>query len=514
MRRLLFVLFAALVPLSAHAGDGKKEKAPPVFQPKLRFSYGDDNLLVGAGETKKSSPAAYFGGECNKTSLDRTTPTDCSKNALNMIFYTRLTLEPYFQPEAAVNLLVDVEKSVFQDDGSYLRANYFMDDQHETFWAITLFPFDADRLRLGYFQDVQWGGTNSFPKNLRRAFAPGLKFDLDYRYWHVFVGMKTALVRSPTDDILDNKGGNTLKNVERTFYGFLGGAGFEFSDTGLRLELNGGFFNKGTNTRRNALGQPIYAGGVSARFSWSSGLPIGRQIDLRIYQQDPIRDELFKREAMRHGDLSFRAEIEASELAQDLEDPDHVDSTKNEWSTMGHVGFGMKYGFFRLFADVIARELTAITFDVPGFVPNQALPDNVKVTPEVFGSVGFDYTFDPYGITIGGSVGVLKPATYEGVPPEPTNASPVDQGSSKTVVRGPSPLDWDILPQGEDELPVYMVRFDFRWVYYEAFGVAAQVYYGRDENTAQVEQDSFGHNVRVFQEPNTIGFQVLTQMKF
>ena len=91
---------------------------------------------------------------------------------------------------------------------------------------------------------MQWGGTNSFPKNLRRAFAPGLELDLDYRYWHVFVGMKTALVRSPTDDILDNKGGNTLENVERTFYGFLGGAGFEFSDTGPRLELDGGFFNR------------------------------------------------------------------------------------------------------------------------------------------------------------------------------------------------------------------------------------------------------------------------------
>ena len=524
MRRLTPKRLAALLLLAlpAFGPVGALAQIPPQGQEsttessafpntRLTFVFGDDNVLVDAGETKNSSPAPYF-GRCNETDLDRASPMDCGGLGTNLLLYKRLEFSPFFQPEAALSL--DVSADGIADSGSYLRANYFMDDRHETYWSITMFPVDSDSMRLGFHHDINWGGTDSFPKNFRRGAAPGLQYQLDMRYWYLFVGAKTALVRSPAEDILDNPGGNTIKNVERTFYGFLGGVGFEILDTGLRFEVNGGFFNKGTNTRQNALGKPIYSGGVSGRVSYRTGLPIGRQIDLRLFQIDKLREELLRREVYRTGDVSIAVELETTYLVQDLEDPDRVNSTKLEESIMGHLGFKLKYGQFRLHIDAIFRDLTAITFDVPGFVPYQALSEDVDVSPEIFGSIAADYNFQPWDITVGLAFGILQPATYAGVAPVGATASGVDLGRRKVVVRGARSGDWDILPAGEDELPVYMVRFDVKWSYYDKFQVLAELSYGRDDNRAQIFQDAQGHNVRQFDEANSLGFMLMAVMQF
>ncbi len=507
-------MILALVPFVAGAQERKDEKkTEPFLNTSITWVFGDDNVLVGAGETRKSSPSAYF-GDCPTTLTDRTESTDCAGNATRLTLYKRMKLSPFFQPEAALSIDLDIENGDLADSGSYIRTNYFMDTRHETYWAFTLYPVDADRLRLGFHPDVSWGGTDTFPKNFRAGLAPGIQFDLDYRYWHLFLGFKAARVKSPAEDTLDNPGGNELKNVQRTFYGALAGAGFEVMDSGLRFEVNGGFFNKGTNTRQNALGQSILAGGISGRVSFRRGLRIGRAIDVRIFQQDKVRDELFRRETYRTGALSLAIEGEFSWLVQDLEDPDRVQSTKNESSFMGHLGFKMKYGFTRVHADLIYRDLTAILFDVPGFVPYQALSENATVSPELYASVAVDYNIQPVDLTLSVTLGILQPATYAGVSPTGSTASTVDQGNTKLVVRGSRAGDWDILPPGQDELPVFVGRLDLKWSYYEAFQCIGSLWYGRDDNLASVQQDETGHLLRAFEEPNAVGFTLVSHVAF
>ena len=518
MRRLapLVLLFTLGWGTCALAQSKKKEEstvAEPWMNTRITFSFGDDNVLLDAGESKRNSPMAWF-GSCPPAGATADDPTGCGKNLTDLVLYKRLKLSPFFQPEAALALSIDVMEGMFQDAGSYVRANFFMDDRHETYWAVTLFPVDADRLRLGYYYDVSWGGTDVFPKNYRDGYAPGLKYDLDMRYWHLFVGAKAARLLSPAADTLDNPGGNTIKNVERTYYGVLGGLGFEVLDTGLRFEMNGAFFHKGNNPRMNALGKAVYSGGGSARLSFRRGLAIGNQIDLRIHQQDPVRDQLFKKERYRTGDVSVAVEAEGTFLVQTLEDPDRVDSTKNEMSWMAHAGFKLKYDFFRLFLHFIYRDLTAVTFDAAGLVPYQALSENTEVTPEISGQIAADFNIQPYDITLGLGLLVLKPASYIGTATAGATAGPADQGLRKTVVRGPLASSWDLLPPGEDELPVFLLRMDVKWSYYEAFGVLLTLFYQRDENVTQVVQDDEGHNMRQFDEPNAFGFNVMAQLQF
>ncbi|MFT5429925.1 MAG: hypothetical protein ACI9OJ_000598 [Myxococcota bacterium] len=518
--RWLLALALAGLMASPVASAQEQDPSPDTTDnawPKTRisFTFGHENVLVKPGETKESVPGALFGA-CDKSILARTTSQECGGVAANLVLYKRLTFSKTFQPEAALSLRIRASDSGadMDDNGSYLRLNYFLSPSHDKFWALTLFPVDADRMRLGYHYDVSWGGTDSFPKNFRRGAAPGLKFDLDYKYWHFFVGAKGALVRSPADDILDNPGGNTLKNVVRVFYGGLAGFGVEFMDTGLRLEMNGGIFNKGTNTRQNAIGQDILAGGVSGRLSYRFGMPIGRQIDIRLYQQDPIRSELFEKENYKGGKFSMAAEIEGTFLIQSLEDPDRVNSTRNEQSWMSHVGFAMKYGHFRMHLHAIYRDLTAILFDVPGFVPYQALPENTETSGEIYASLAADYNIQPIDLTIGLKFGLLKPATYNGIVPAGTTASSTDQGRRKVVVRGSGTGDWDILPAGEDELLVFSTELSVKWSFYDFFAVVGEISYERDDNVAQVIQDAQGHNVRVFDEPNRLGFMILSEMLF
>lgn len=515
---LLSLPFVAAAQLPG-SDEAKKKKVPadttreaPFPTAALTFVFGDDNLLVGAGETRKSSPAPYF-GKCHATTIERADPNDCGDSMTNLLLYKRLKVSPYFQPEGALSLDLRFGEDVdLADAGSFIRANFFMDKRHETYWAVTMYPVDADKMRLGYHYDTSWGGTDSFPKNFRRGYAPGVQFDLDYRYWYLFVGFKGAQVRGPSTDILDNPGGNELKIVERSFYGGLLGTGFEFGDSGVRLEANGGFFNKGTNPRQNALGEPIYAGGASARLSFRRGLPIGRRIDAGLFQIDRLREELLRKEQYRVGKLSVAVEGEFSWLIQNLEDPDHVDSTKNESSYMGHLGLKLKYGYWRLHVDAIYRDLTAILFDVPGFVPFQGLSEDVEVSPEIFTAISTDYNIQPIDLTIGVTLGLQIPATYTGVAPTGNTASEVDQGNRKVVIRNPT--SWDILPPGEDELPLFVARLDVKWSYYDTFYVIASLWYGRDDNLASVTPDAAGHNVRDFEEPNAVGFTLLSQMRF
>jgi hypothetical protein len=517
------LLLGTLAASTAQAGE--------YLDAKISFPFADDNVLRGAGEDRQSSPGIYIGGSPSP-SIDRILP-DRYDSFMHIGLYKMLDLSEVFVPEAALYLKLDIAKGTIRDDASYIRLNFVWDRHTDESQAspgigqkdlkptlglgdsvfLELFPIDADRLRLGFHYEVTWGGTDIFPRNFRTTPAPAARVGVDIGEFYAFAGIKTALIKSAVEAKLANAEGNETLFVERTFYGGLFGAGVELGVDGLWLEANGGVFEKGTNNKAEVLGKPIIAAGGSAMLSFSRGLPIGRRLDLNLFRADPVRFDLTETEPYG-GPVSFRVAGEYTLLTQTLADFDFTGSTKNELSMAGFASAAVKAGGARVLLDGGFRDLTFITADVPGFFPYSALPEAAEVTPEFSAVLSFDYLFQTVGLTPYVSVGFQMPATYKGSLPAGQNNSQVSQGVQHVVVRGDEPGDWDILPEGEEVMPVLSTLGGLRWTYEDTFAALFQLDYSYDPDRAQIRKDENGIGRRVFVDPNRLGVSLLASVRF
>lgn len=520
--RYALVLFAA-VALFAGSARGQ------VFdETTISFSFADDNVLRDPGETRVNSPNAYFGQQ-GSSYVDRFEDSVFNRTGSRLVLSRKFDTGRLFA-DGSLRMRVGCDEwgnYAFRDDGTFIRLNFQPNDGFAS--ALTFYPVDADRFRLGYHWDISWGGSSSFPQNFRRGLAPGLKWTVKAGMLDAFAGMKTALIRSPAEGTLDNPGGNTNQYVERAYYGFLGGAGVE-PLRGLRLDVSGGYFEKGTSTRASVLGKAITSGGVSAQVSYHVGSEVGHRLDLRLYQLDP--EEYPLDDPSRYeGRFGFDAAFEFSRLVQTLEDPDHYASTKNEWSNAFYFSSGVRYRKLRVHVDGVYRDLTYIVHNVPGFVPGQALSEEADLSHgggfdtlpewlngELFGVLSVDYFFEPLGLTPAVSLGWLLPATYkptdEGLTIEGPYPADHATGIQKVVVRGSSSGDWDILPVGEEEMPVFISKFNLKWSLGKNYSMVGEVSYTRDNNFAQVLMDDHGHAKRRFDKPDILGIGVVSELRF
>jgi len=470
---------------------------------RIDFPFADDNILRDAGEDRQSSPDASF-----------TPPSGIDYDSfIHLGLYKRLDKGEAFVPEAALYLKLDVAEGELRDDSSYIRLNYFVDGKaRKNSLYMQFIPVDADRERLGFHHEISWGGTDTFPVNFRGSHAPAAKLGFDSDVFYLYGAVKTALLRSAAELELDNETGNTTLFVERTFYGYLGGTGVELGVKGLWLEVNGGYFQKGTNNKAEVLGKPVHAFGGSAQLSYASGTKIHRRIDLGLYRLDPKRfDVTASNETVE--DTEFRVALEGTALDQVLADLDNPGSTGHELSLAGFLSSAIQHKDLRIHLDAGMRELSFLTFDVPGFIPNAILPNGAETTPELSGVLAADYSFEN-GLTPYGQFGVQMPAVYRGVVPAGQNAATVLQGVNRVVVRGTDPGDWDILPEGEEEQVVLSSKMGLRWTYAKDFSILAELTYKNDPNRALLRKDAYGIAHRVFVDPNILGIAVLASMRF
>lgn len=564
-RFILIVAVVSLLPLGIRAEQkpapkkDSKETKGPFDKVTVSFSFADDNTLRDPGETRINSPDAYF-GQSTSSALDRFGGSAYHQSMARILLNKKLEKKGIFQPEGTLRLVAvrdDNGKYDLFDDGTFLQLNW--DVGARTKVKALLLPIDSDHFRLGYHYDITWAGSNTFPKNFRRGLVPGAKLGIGGEFgekqtWEAFVGMKTALIRSPAQDILDNPGGNTNQYVERAYYAAVGGGHVE-PVKGLTLGVSGGYFQKGTSTKSEILGKAIDSWGYGGYVAYKTGATVGSRLDMRLYLEDPERFPLQSAAAQpdkkedvafdfdsddsdsgqqfsgESSGLGFQIALEYIRLGQVLNDFDNYGSTKTEESNALAFSAGLRADRFRAFFDLIYRDLTYITFNVPGFVPYEAVSENVDLshggsldflpdflTGELFGVVSFDYFIEALGLTPAVSFGLQMPATYmpkdSGLkingpfPPEHLS------GVRKVVVRGVNDDDWDILPAGEDEMPVFVTKLLLKYTYNKQFSAFCELLYAVDNNYAQVLIDDHGHAKPVFDKPEVLGFGLVAELTF
>lgn len=542
MRRisiLTCMLGSLLAAPAARAGD--------FVDTRLNFTLTDENLLVKPGETTPSVPGVRI-GQPNSLGIlffdNYDTRYTGYENLTHLVIYKKMGTARFTAEAAYVLRLLqftDVNLSSI-DDGSYIRLTYWFDRNHEAGGrkmnlALTAFPLNADRMRLGYSYRISWGGSPVFfkfnpdlpvgaaPFVTNTNPAPGAKLQLSDERWYAYVGFKTSM-------LLDR---NPTVNEQRAVYGALAGAGFDIIPERLRIEANGGYFDRGTNplffgTTQGPMGMtftsfPVNTYGGTLQISVFKGVSPTQSADFKLYRNDPMvtATRYFTRPTYLPG-FNWLASTEFTALGSTLQDVEHPSSTKTQLAYAGDVNLRAQWRRFRFRADFETRSLSYILINQPSLVPFQDFPNGSQVGSEIFGVLGVDYFFERLGLTTGLSIGVERPATFT-PPPGQTIMGPLMGNSGGTLTTSATIVvrnegDFSILPETDAqgralrEVPIFAAKAEVREDFLEWFACILQVYYQNDGNQTHLTKAPDGTSVRQFNHPNQLGFNLTLQARY
>jgi hypothetical protein len=396
------------------------------------------------------------------------------------------------------------------DGGSYIRAAYHFDatGKEKTQLALVAFPVSSDRMRLGFSYRISWGGSPEFFKpnpdvpgssGKNPESVPGAKLQLDLGNAYAYVGVKSTLLLDP------------VINEKRGVLAFLAGAGWDVSEM-LRVEANGGVFDRGKNEAVDVLGEPVTLYGASAQVVLHQGIPVGSSIDYALYRNEPESiARLFRKESYPGG-FSWLVSPEVTVIRQTLKDPEMAGSTRTQMGLAADLNVRLKMGYTRVRLDVMTRDLAFILHSIPSLPTYWDFPDTYDTTNEIFGAVGVDHFFPDLQLTTGVTVGGDLPATLT----TPT-ASEIPGNlttSSTLVVRNESSRS--VLPEGADVALIWAVKGTVRKDFGDVFAALVDVYYQYDPNTVRYDRSSSegSFNMARFASFDQLGFDVTLQARF
>src|SRR5262249_51959682 len=143
--------------IAAMAALGGIARAGDFVDTRLNFTLTDESMLVKPNQTVPSVPGLRFGMPNSLGILffdNWDTRYSGYENLSHLVLYKNVDRGPW-QAEGALVLrffeFTDVNLSTI-DDGSYIKVTRWLDPEAKRYdnISLTVFPMNADRLRLGY----------------------------------------------------------------------------------------------------------------------------------------------------------------------------------------------------------------------------------------------------------------------------------------------------------------------------------------------------------------------------
>jgi hypothetical protein len=476
---------------------------------RLAFTLTNENVLVKPGETIPSVPGWRFGtpNSLGVLFFDNYDSKYSGFETLTHGVMYRSFSRGHLQAEGAVVVRFNelTENSIpLSDAGSYIVLSNWKDPTHKdpTRISLTAFPVSADRFRLGYSYRLSWGGNPEYRR--ARSSTPGMKLQYDFNGGYAFVGAKSGVIVDPQD------------GEQKTALAGLAGGGFDPTDM-LRVEFNGGVFDRGYNELQDVQGEKVYLYGGSAQFSIHKGLSLKSSLDYKLYKFNGEQvSQLFSPEKYPGG-LAWMAQTEFTVLGQTLKDSDKTGATKTQVGKAGDINIRVKMDRVRIRADLSYRDLAFILHSQPSLPPYADFPSAYKVKPNLFASVGIDKNWDDW-LTLGVLAGVDKPATLtspKGIPGGATDA----MGTSTAVVRNNN-IDTliTILPAGEKAVAQIAVKGTAKVDFAKIFSAVLEVFYSYDGNQTRYKRTCADPDTcpfeYVFGDFNQLGVNATLQARF
>jgi hypothetical protein len=472
---------------------------------RLNLTLTNENVFAEPGETIPSVPGWRFGRPNSLGTLffdNYDTRFSGYETLSHAVLYKNYNMDVWEVEGALVLRINDLaERAIdLSDAGSYIRVARWFDPtrQEKHLVSFTAFPTSSDRMRLGYSYRLSWGGSPEYQRS--RAAVPGVKLQYEAGPFYMYVGGKSAVV-------LDR---STAE--EEAVLAVLAGAGVDVTEM-LRIEGNGGYFDRGGNELQDVISEKVRLYGASLQVALHHREPVTSSVDYKLYRNDPERAyHMFAKEEYPGG-VSWLVAAEATILGQTLKDPEVSGGTTTQIGKAGDINARIKIDRTRLRADVQFRDLAFILHSTPSLPTYSDFPPEYERTADFFADVGIDQNIEGTGLTLGVIGGVDLPASLT----TPTGVIPGDmvegEGTSTAVIRNEG--DITILPPGEDVLPQFALKFAGRLDFAESFAALADIYYSRDPNqTRLVREGPDDLLMREFGEFNQLGFNFTLQAKF
>lgn len=479
---------------------------------RLTWTFGDDDVLHDAEE---GNPLPSFGDRPGYEHFYENLNTRYSgrENLSHLVLYKSVPsfLDEQLTVDIAGIMLInfaalyspDVELyDVFRDDGSYVRLFWnWSRARPRDGLEVVLFPLSTDRVRIGYLWDLSWGGDRVFTQSLS-LYSPGLKLQIRSGNFYAYVSMKAAIAREE----LENEDGS-IQMISETNYGGLGGLGMDALPW-LRFDVSGGFFQQGTLPITGFRGEDTYTYGGAARLVFHQGVPIATSPDFALYRGDPAAEELLaRREEYVPGELSWSLALEGHLMGQRLATDSGEFESVDQLGWAAAVQFLIKWGYLRGTLSGVVRNTPFLLHRIPSIVPYMEIDEEgVETTPEFFGAVGLDYHFQRPRLTLGGSVGILIPASYENETAEYLWV--LDENG----FRSPLPSRDGSGGTGNIE-PVIAGRVFLQWDVASILSLVGSVQYGRDPNQTTRVATPEGE-VLDYRDEHSLGFYFMAQGRF
>jgi len=448
---------------------------------RLAFTITNENLLVKPGETIPSVPGWRFGtpNSLGVLFFDNYDTRYSGFETMSHAVMYRDFHKGHFDAETAFVLRINElsEKNIsLSDDGSYIVLSNWKDPDHKdpTRLSLTVFPVSSDRFRLGYSYRLSWGGSPEYGR--ASSSTPGMKVQYDSTMGYVFAGAKTAVV-------LDRRTAE-----QRSALAGLFGAGVDPTDM-IRLELNGGVFDRGYNELVDVNDQKVILYGASAQIAVHHNMPVQSSIDYKLYKYNNERVSGLFDPVKYPGGLAWLGMAEITALNQSLKDPDKTGTTKYQTGIAGDVNIRAMLDRTRFRFDASYRDLAFILHSVPSLPTYEDFPSVYKTTPDFFAAAGFDQNWNDF-LTLGAIIGVEKPATLtspSGTIPGGTTG--VMTGSSTAVIRNNN-IDTiiTILPQSKSAQPQIALKGNAKLTFGRIYTALLEVFYSYDPNVTRYQR--------------------------
>jgi hypothetical protein len=453
---------------------GELRGASGFMDTRIAFTLTNENILVEPGETIPSAPGWRFGtpNSLGVLFFDNYDTRYSGFETLSHATMYREYSRGHLQAEAAFVLRLNelTENNIsLSDAGTYLTLSNWKDPTHKdpTRVSLTAFPVSADRFRLGYSYRLSWGGNPEYKRS--RSSTPGVKLQYDGTNHYAFVGAKSALVVDPKD------------GEQKAALAVLGGAGIDPHPM-IRVEVNGGFFDRGYNELQDVQGEKVQLFGGSAQVSLHKGTPLRSSVDYRLYKfNNESISGLFAPERYPGG-LSWIAQAEFTVLGQTLKDPELPGSTVKQWGMAGDLNVRVKLDRYRLRLDLSYRDLAFILHSQPSLPPYADFPADYVTTADYFGALGIDRNWDDW-LTLGVIAGIERPATLtspKGIPGATIDA--MDTTSTAVIRNNNIDTLITILPNGEKAVPQLALKTSAKLDFAKVFSAVLEVFYSYDGN--------------------------------
>ena len=382
------------------------------------------------------------------------------------------------------------------------------DDERVPTLGLVAFPVSSDRMRLGYSYRISWGGSPEFFKanpdspqstGKNKDAVPGAKLQLDTEHAYAYVGIKSTLLLDPEI------------NEQRAVRSYLAGAGVDITDM-LRVEMNGGFFDRGKNETEDVLGEPVWLYGVSGQISVHQGMPVGSSIDYKLYRNSPESIARLFRDEAYPGGLSWAIATEGTIIGQTLKEPEETGSTTTQLGYAGDINVRVKYDYWRFKLDVMTRDVAFIIHTVPSLPTYWDFPEEYVPSPEWFAALGADRHFPGPRVTLGATAGIDRPATL--VTPSAADIPGNTTRSNTVVIRDVG--DRSLLPEGEAVALIWAIKTQARADFGDAFAALLDVYFQYDPNTVRYDRadPEATFNRATFANFEQLGFNITLEARF